>query len=230
MKPKILISAFLVAVMALFLVSCSSTRTASSGKNYPVVKKIKTSKSLHADFRSGGQLQRSSSEVDGSRENEELTTRIQENGRKTKLLTKKEVRALEKTSEKIRMPIHTVNSLKEDDSPTDEEVLATLETKSLEYVILKKSLEYTAKKAEKQDDPRFVKKKNPLGFAVASFVISLVGLIIAGIPLGIVAIILAMIALNRYKKYGGTMKGFAIAGLIIGVIDIIGALIVLAMI
>lgn len=57
-----------------------------------------------------------------------------------------------------------------------------------------------------------------------------VGLILAGIPLGAIAIILSALALSKTRKnpdrYSG--KGLALAGLIIGSIDIIAVLITLA--
>jgi len=66
------------------------------------------------------------------------------------------------------------------------------------------------------------------GFALSGFIIGLVSLFVAGIPLGIVAVIFSSIAMGQIKKKGEKGSGFAIAGLILGFIGIIGAIIVLA--
>jgi hypothetical protein len=66
------------------------------------------------------------------------------------------------------------------------------------------------------------------GMAVAGFVLSLVGLIILAIPMGILAIIFSSIGLNAALNKGKRGKGLAIAGLIIGIIDLLVGLIVLA--
>lgn len=75
-----------------------------------------------------------------------------------------------------------------------------------------------------------VKEIEPL--SLISFISSLVGLFIFGIPLGIASIIMSAIGQqkinNNPEKWKG--KGLAIAGLVIGIVDIIGALIFLAMV
>lgn len=62
------------------------------------------------------------------------------------------------------------------------------------------------------------------GLAIASLVVSLVGLLCFGVILGPLAIIFGAIALSKANSephmYGG--KGMAVAGLIIGIVDIIG--------
>jgi len=65
------------------------------------------------------------------------------------------------------------------------------------------------------------------GFAIAGFVIGLVSLFIAGIPLGIVAIVFSIIATGRIKKNGSKGRGFAIAGLVLGLVGVIGAIVLL---
>ena len=60
--------------------------------------------------------------------------------------------------------------------------------------------------------------KNFNNMALTSFIFSLVGLIIAGIPCGIVALLLGGKELKQNNEKG---KGFAIAGIIIGIIDIV---------
>ena len=69
--------------------------------------------------------------------------------------------------------------------------------------------------------------KSATGLSIASFVLGVVGLIIFGIPAGILAVVFGGIAMSRYKKHPEEkLKGLAIAGLILGIIDIVGALIV----
>lgn len=68
------------------------------------------------------------------------------------------------------------------------------------------------------------------GLGLAGFISSLVGLFIAGIPLGAIAIIFGAISLSKIKKnpqrYKG--RGFAIASVVIGIIDVIATIILLA--
>lgn len=63
------------------------------------------------------------------------------------------------------------------------------------------------------------------GFGIASFVISLVGLLVGSIILGPLAIIFGIIGMINRK-----LKGLAIAGFIIGIIDLLAGLIVLALV
>lgn len=60
------------------------------------------------------------------------------------------------------------------------------------------------------------------GFAIVSFIAGILGLLIAGIPLGIVAVVFGAIGLKR------NLRGLAVAGIILGFIDIVGALIVIS--
>ena len=58
------------------------------------------------------------------------------------------------------------------------------------------------------------------GQAIASLVLSLVGLIIFGLICGIMAISMSTVALNRIKANPNLKgRGLAIAGLVIGIID-----------
>lgn len=60
------------------------------------------------------------------------------------------------------------------------------------------------------------------GFAIASFVCSMVGIVVFGIIMGILAICFGAAGLNRIKVFpqeGG--KGLAIAGIIVGIIEVI---------
>ena len=61
--------------------------------------------------------------------------------------------------------------------------------------------------------------------SIAGFVLSLVGLLLAGIPCGILGIVFSSIGLNEVGTKNMKGKGLAIAGLVISIIDIIGALI-----
>lgn len=66
--------------------------------------------------------------------------------------------------------------------------------------------------------------------ATASFIMALVGLLIFGIILGLLAMIFGIISLGRINKSGGTLKGvgFATAGIIIGFIDVVALLFLLS--
>ena len=78
-----------------------------------------------------------------------------------------------------------------------------------------KKEEYTAQTTQNVGQ----RKQNSM--ALASFIIALVGLIVAGLPCGIVAIILGIVGLVKFDATKEKGKGFAIAGLVIGVIDVI---------
>lgn len=64
-----------------------------------------------------------------------------------------------------------------------------------------------------------IKKVNQL--ALVSFIFSLVGLIIAGIPCGIVATITGIIGLVKFNPNTEKFKWMAIVGLIVGIVDIV---------
>ena len=59
------------------------------------------------------------------------------------------------------------------------------------------------------------------GMAVAALVCGLVGLVLFGILLGLLAIIFGSIGIGTANKRGGAGKGMAIAGLILGCVDMI---------
>jgi|GEM_PF-1347404 len=69
------------------------------------------------------------------------------------------------------------------------------------------------------------KGSNPHGMAIASLVLGIVSLFVAGIPLGILAVIFGSISMRRLEKGNG--RGMAVAGLILGLVGILGALIIL---
>jgi hypothetical protein len=68
------------------------------------------------------------------------------------------------------------------------------------------------------------------GLGTAGFIASILGLLIAGIPLGTFAIIAGIISQGKIKKYPERFKGkgLATAAIIIGLLDVIGVLIYLA--
>lgn len=60
------------------------------------------------------------------------------------------------------------------------------------------------------------------GLAVASFVCSMVGIVVFGIIMGILAICFGAVSLNRTKYFPEeTGKGFAVAGIVVGIIEVI---------
>ena len=73
------------------------------------------------------------------------------------------------------------------------------------------------------------KKTNAM--ALTGFITGVVGLIIFGIILGIVAVVFSSIGLSKInknpEKFSG--KGFGIAGLVLGIIDILAAILLLAL-
>lgn len=66
------------------------------------------------------------------------------------------------------------------------------------------------------------------GKAIASFVLSLVGFLIAGLICGTLGIVFAALALNDFRKEVSLKgKGLAIAGLVLSIIDVVFMLIYL---
>lgn len=68
------------------------------------------------------------------------------------------------------------------------------------------------------------------GMAVTSLVCSLVGMLVAGVILGVLALVFGAVALGQIKESNGLQKGkgMAIAGMIIGPIAAVLAVIVIA--
>jgi hypothetical protein len=79
-------------------------------------------------------------------------------------------------------------------------------------------------KANQSDDPKVEKTPSTSkpAFSIASFVLGIVGLFVAGIICGALAVAFGVIGLKK------GMKGLAIAGIVLGVIDIVAAIIILA--
>ena len=63
-------------------------------------------------------------------------------------------------------------------------------------------------------------KKNNV-FAIISLVVSLIGLIVFGIPCGIGAVITGIIGLIKFNPEKEKGKGMAIAGIVVGALDIV---------
>lgn len=70
------------------------------------------------------------------------------------------------------------------------------------------------------EENKGAKKKNN-SFSISSLVFSLVGLLVAGLPCGIAAIVTGIMGLVKFKPEEEKGKGMAIAGIIVGAIDII---------
>lgn len=68
-----------------------------------------------------------------------------------------------------------------------------------------------------------VKKVNTM--ALLSFIFSLVGLIVAGLPCGIVAVITGIVGLVKFKPETEKCKWMAIVGIILGAIDVVAVVI-----
>ena len=64
------------------------------------------------------------------------------------------------------------------------------------------------------------------GLGVASLVIS-IGIFVAGIILGTLAIVFGLIGTSQCDKGQFSGKGFARSGLIIGIVDVVGAIFIL---
>ena len=60
--------------------------------------------------------------------------------------------------------------------------------------------------------------------ALLSFIFSLVGLFVFGVPLGIAAIILGIIGIVKFDNEKQKFKWMAIVGLVLGVVDVIAIL------
>ena len=67
--------------------------------------------------------------------------------------------------------------------------------------------------------PNMPKKNNTP--ALISFILSLVGLLVAGLPCGIAAVITGIIGIVKFNPETEKGKGLAIAGLIVGILDVI---------
>ena len=57
--------------------------------------------------------------------------------------------------------------------------------------------------------------------ALTSFILSLVGLLVAGIPCGIVAFITGIVGITKFDESKEKNKWMAIFGLVLGIIDVV---------
>lgn len=73
---------------------------------------------------------------------------------------------------------------------------------------------------EENNEQSPISKKNN-GAALASFILSLVGLVIAGIPCGIAALITGITGLTKFDKNTQKNKWMAIFGIVLGILDIV---------
>lgn len=74
------------------------------------------------------------------------------------------------------------------------------------------------------------KEKKANTCCLLSFIFSLVGLFILGIPLGIAAIVLGIIGIVKFKKDIEKSRWMGIAGLCVGILDVISVSLYTAMI
>lgn len=65
-----------------------------------------------------------------------------------------------------------------------------------------------------------INKKKFSGFSIAGFVLSLIGLFVAGIPSAILGVIFSSVALKELRTEEKRGKGLAIAGLVISIVAI----------
>ena len=69
------------------------------------------------------------------------------------------------------------------------------------------------------------KKANPM--CLASFILALVGLLIAGIPCGIAAGITGIIGLVKFDAENHKFKWMGIVGIIVGILDVVAVAVAL---
>ena len=67
------------------------------------------------------------------------------------------------------------------------------------------------------------------GKSIAGFVVSLVGILVAAIPCGIVGVTLSALGMKEIDTYSYKGKGLAISGLVISIVDIVLGLIYLCL-
>lgn len=97
-----------------------------------------------------------------------------------------------------------VETVEEEQAPTEEQNTENIEVEA--QVI-------------EDGEPKEKKKLN--GYAMASFICSIVGLVIFGMPLGLAAIVTGINGIREFDKETQNNKWMAIAGLAIGIIDVI---------
>ena len=81
--------------------------------------------------------------------------------------------------------------------------------------------EMDAKKIEETANGQTNIPKKANSLSLTSFIISLVGLLVAGLPCGIVAIITGIMGITKFKPETEKFKWMSVVGIIIGAIDVI---------
>ena len=66
--------------------------------------------------------------------------------------------------------------------------------------------------------------KKQSAVCIVSFVFALIGLLIAALPCGLVALITGIIGVAKFDPTQNSGKGLAIAGIVVGAIDIIAGI------
>ena len=79
--------------------------------------------------------------------------------------------------------------------------------------------------SEKETETETIRSKKNNNNALLSFIFSLIGIIVAGLPCGLVAIITGCIGISKFNSEEEKGKWMAITGIIIGAIDVIVVLI-----
>ena len=95
------------------------------------------------------------------------------------------------------------NEKKQNENPNEERVY--------EAEVVKKASNTNAQNSEKKNN----------NFALASFICSMVGLLIFGIPCGIAAIVTGIIGLVKFDSVNEKNRWMAIVGLIVGIFDFV---------
>ncbi|MFY0600405.1 MAG: DUF4190 domain-containing protein [Cyclobacteriaceae bacterium] len=108
-------------------------------------------------------------------------------------------------------------------------IISSNETKTSNKLgfVKKRLLNKVKSKKSNEKKDAAVKSSKAKKQATASLVLGLISLFIAGIPLGILAVIFGGISMNKLEK--GEGRGMAVAGLVLGIVGIVGGLIFIAL-
>lgn len=114
----------------------------------------------------------------------------------------------------------TANDLKTESTSVHAKV-GPPKTQSEEQRIVKQRSEYKERSAQPDYYGPSEKKLNTL--ALLSFLFAIISVFIAGIPLGIAAMVCGIIGLNQMSKNPETYKGrgFAIVGIVVGAVAVV---------
>ena len=102
-----------------------------------------------------------------------------------------------------------------------EELHEDIKTEELDNEVqeLKEETTQTARISEVVGENNLIRKNNTAG--LISFIFSLIGIFIMGIPCGIVAVITGIVGIATFKKEEEKNKWMAITGLCVGIADIV---------